>query len=637
MAERHDDAQAEKGQHTTRRTFVKTVGVAATAALGSSTFGGATAAETTVDLGEEGLSNGDNIDSYLEEHFTDGNRVLIPAGEYEYTGAGLGGDKGNCALVGSPDGVTFNRPDDPETTVRPGIRATSGTVRVENITVKGKRGQEQSRWRVGAAEGATMEVVNVNMPDGTVDGSDSTGLYAGTDHAGTLRIQSCYLEGFGNVALYVSDPYTGGNGKVVVEDCVLRNTNAAGVRFAPGDSVIRGCYFEATETAPAEEGGGVAQRGIKFDDAGQDVVVEDCDFVWGDPGGPCFDFHERGQGGSGVVRNCRIRNDSDSAPIDTEWDVQGNWSGENISLTGSGDTELPEGFEAVTGSEATAPNTDYAIWTPVGDSSAGTTESGSTDVTSADSSNASTETNTTEESTESTETESENTETETETTETEETETETTETETATESASNETAAETDEPEADDDSSDDSSSTEPSTPTPESSNASALSASDSSANESSVGDVVTEDSSSSGESEDGSTTITGQLVDSSADDSASASSAPERDSDESSESPSGDAESESEASQPLPKRIEIDGTGDAEEGAMYGFAVSGDLVVDEERTVVKGGTTLEAKKRATDGSSSSGRVCNGVAAYYYSGEVRSIDVHGKADVNRFQD
>ncbi|MBX0294047.1 hypothetical protein [Haloarcula nitratireducens] len=625
MAKRHDDGQAEKGQRTTRRTFVKTVGIAATAALGSSTFGGATAAETTVDLGEQGLSNGDNIDSYLEEHFTDGNEVLIPAGEYEYTGAGLGGDKGNCALVGSPDGVTFNRPDDPETTVRPGIRATSGTVRVENITVKGKRGQEQSRWRVGAAEGATMEVVNVNMPDGTVDGSDSTGLYAGTDHAGTLRIRSCYLEGFGNVALYVSDPYAGSNGKVVVEDCVLRNTNAAGVRFAPGDSVIRGCYFEATETAPAEEGGGVAQRGVKFDDAGQDVVVEDCDFVWGDPGGPCFDFHERGEGGSGVVRNCRIRNDSDSAPIDTEWDVQGNWSGENISLTGSGDTELPEGFEAVTGSEATAPNTDYAIWTPVGDSSAGTTESGSSNVTSADSSDASTETNTTEASTESTETETESTETETENTET------------ATESASNETAAETDESEADDGSSDDSASTEPSTPTPESSNASAPSASNSSANESSVGDASAEDDSSSGESEADSTTITGTLADSQSDDSSPASASSETASDESSESSSDDAKSESEASQPLPNRIEIDGTGDAEESAMYGLDVSGDLVVDEERTVVKGGTTLEAKERAVRGSSASGRVCNGVAAYYYSGEVRSIDVHGKADVNRFRD
>ncbi|WP_135302757.1 hypothetical protein [Haloarcula amylovorans] len=621
MAERHDDAQAEKGQHTTRRTFVKTVGVAATAALGSSTFGGATAAETTVDLGEQGLSNGDNIDSYLEEHFTDGNEVLIPAGEYEYTGAGLGGDKGNCALVGSADGVTFNRPDDPETTVRPGIRATSGTVRVENITVKGKRGQEQSRWRVGAAEGATMEVVNVNMPDGTVDGSDSTGIYAGTDHAGTLRVKSCYFEGFGNVALYVSDPYTGGNGKVVVEDCVFRNTNAAGVRFAPGDSVIRGCYFEATETAPAEEGGGVAQRGIKFDDAGQNVVIEDCDFVWGDPGGPCFDFHERGQGGAGVVRNCRIQNNSDNAPVDTEWDIQGNWSGENINLTGSGNTELPSGFEAVTGSEATAPNTDYAIWTPIGDG-ADASGSGSSNETSADTSDASIGTNTTEKPTERTETETESTET-------------------ATDNASNETSTETGESETDGGSSDDSSTTEPSTSTPESSNASALSTSDSSANESAVesaaNEASTDNDTSSGDSEENSTTITGQLAGSSADEESSDNAASEGDSDETSERSSDDAESESEASQPLPKRIEIDGTGDAEEGAMYGFAVSGDLVVDEERTVVKGGTTLAAKKRAANGSSASGRVCNGVAAYYYSGQVRSIDVHGKADVNRFQD
>ncbi|WP_254278583.1 carbohydrate-binding protein [Haloarcula marina] len=379
MAKRQSDDPAAKDNHTNRRTFMKTVGVAAAAAVGSTAVGSTLAAENTVDLADEGLQNGDLIDPYLEDHFDDGNKVLIPAGEYDYTGDGLGGEKANCALIGSADGVVFNRPD-PEETVRPSIQATDGTVRVANITVRGERGVEQSRWRVGAEEGATMEVFNVNVPDGTVDGSDSTGIYAGSDHAGTLHVKGCYFEGLGNVALYVSDPYTGEDGQVIVEDCVFRNSNSSMIRFAPSESIIRGCYFEATETAPSEEGygGGDSLRAIKIDDAGDDVVIEDCDFYWGETGGVCVDFHERGEGGSGVVRDLRIYNEN-SDVFDTEWDVEGNWSGENIDISGPGSTDLPSGFSGATGGDAESPNTDYAIWTPVnGDGSTSTDGSGST-------------------------------------------------------------------------------------------------------------------------------------------------------------------------------------------------------------------------------------------------------------------
>jgi len=47
---------------------MKTVGLAATAAVGTVAVGKRGSAATTVDLAEKGLTNGDNIDSYLEEH-----------------------------------------------------------------------------------------------------------------------------------------------------------------------------------------------------------------------------------------------------------------------------------------------------------------------------------------------------------------------------------------------------------------------------------------------------------------------------------------------------------------------------------------------------------------------------------------
>ena len=357
---------------------MKTVGLAATAAAGTAAVGSRGSAATVVNLGDEGLSSGDNIDQYIEDHFTNGNEVHVPAGEYEYTGAGLGGDKANCSLVGSPDGVTFNRPGT-DAVIRPTLWATSGTVRIENITVKGKRGQEQSRWRVGAAEGATVEVVNVNMPDGTVDGSDSTGIYAGTDHAGTLKVQHCFFSDFGNVACYVSDPYVEGNGKVIVEDCDFVNTGMSALRLAPGDSEVRRCYFEATKKASSSHVGW-NQRGIKIDDAGKNVVVEDCDFLWNDPGRTAIKFDDKGEGGTGVMRNLRIANRGDDPTFAQDWSVEGNWTGENIHLTGSGDHNAPSGFQTVTGSNAKKPNTEYKVWTPAG-SQSGSGDGGSTDAT----------------------------------------------------------------------------------------------------------------------------------------------------------------------------------------------------------------------------------------------------------------
>ncbi|MDS0281772.1 hypothetical protein [Haloarcula onubensis] len=491
MAGNHRTGKTGKAQRTTRRTFMRTVGAGATAAAaGTASIGGVAGAETTVDLGAEGLRNGDLIDPYLEEFFTDGTEVRVPAGEYDYTGAGLGGDKANCALVGSADGVTFTRPDDPEVEVRPTVTATEGTVRIENVTIRGKRGEAQSRWRVGAEEGATMEVFNVNLPDGTVDGSDSTGLYAGSDHAGTLHCKACYFERLGNVAMYVSDAYTGGDGRVVVEDCVFRNVNSSMVRFAPTDSVVRGCYFEGTEEPPAYRTGGTTLRGIKVDDPGTGAVIEDCDFYFTRGASP-IRLHYRGEGGSGTIRDVRIYNDGDGAAIRQDWETEGDWSGQNIHLTGSGNLDVPEHFETVTGDDAAAPDTDYSVWTPVeGDGN------------------------------------------------------------------STETA-------------------EPVAARP-----------------------LTLDA-------DGATDGLRALQDDS-----------------------------NAGPDPLPNRIEIDGTGDAEESAYYEFAVTGNLTIDEARTAVGSGETLWLTGDITEGYVS-GHVRNGVDAFFYSGHLERIEIDGDADINVF--
>lgn len=335
MARHSDDGCSGKDRLTTRRTLLKAAGVSALAFGAGSAVGTAGATPIsdgeTVDLGEKGLSDGDSIDSYLESHFASDTVVHVPAGEYTYTGAGLDGSYSNAALLGSSEGVVLHRPDDSDTPVRPTITATGGSVRIENLTIKGTHGQRQSRWRVGATDGARMELLNVNMPDGAVGDSNATGIYAGTDHAGTLWLTHCHFSNFGNVALDVSDPYKGSNGTVVVEDCDFSNTGTAAVKLGADDSVVRGCYFEATDTAPVGPGE-QTQRAIVVDGPGTGLVIDDCDFNWTDAGSTPIEFTVTSTGGDGAIRNVRMT-DPGTGLFSADWDIDSAWTGENINVT----------------------------------------------------------------------------------------------------------------------------------------------------------------------------------------------------------------------------------------------------------------------------------------------------------------
>ncbi|WP_324662068.1 hypothetical protein [Haloarcula sediminis] len=149
MAGNHRNATCGKANHTSRRRFIRTVGVGATtAAVGTASTGTGLGATNTVDLGAEGLGNGDLIDPYFEEFFNGGTAVHVPAGEYDFGGGGLDGAYANAALVGSADGVTLTRSVDPEAEARQTTVETDGQVRIENVAIRGERGGNS---RVGPA------------------------------------------------------------------------------------------------------------------------------------------------------------------------------------------------------------------------------------------------------------------------------------------------------------------------------------------------------------------------------------------------------------------------------------------------------------------------------------------------------
>jgi hypothetical protein len=367
---------------TTRRSVLKLAGAAGLAAVTAGTAAAAPSGDfdRTVNLGNKGLSSGDTIDSYLSEHFTSGTKVEIPAGEYNWNGGGLAGSYSDAALVGQGD-VILNRPR-PEVQVRPNVTATGGTVTIQNITVHGKAGYDQSRIRVAADSGANLVFNNFNLPHGTVDDSDSIGIYAGQDHAGHLLIENSYFSKWGNLALYLKAPGNrngGAGGPIEVANCVFVNNNAAAVKFGSSDSHVHDSLIVNDEVAPAYYNGAVSQRGLKIDVPGDNLLIENMDFYHTEVGAmPIILDVSDGQGGSGTIRNCRIHNDASTPAIVEEWDTQGYWEGENIHLTGSGDLSVPSHFQDIcTGDGCEVPNLDPEADRSSGDGTSGNGDSGS--------------------------------------------------------------------------------------------------------------------------------------------------------------------------------------------------------------------------------------------------------------------
>ncbi|GAA0676704.1 hypothetical protein [Natronoarchaeum mannanilyticum] len=344
----------ERGSPTVdRRAYLKFAGAAGLTAGTASLLGG-TAAAAAVDLGEEGLEDGDTIDGYLEEHFTSGNEVHIPPGDYDWNGGGLSGSYSNAALIGDgePGAVQLHHPEGEYR--YNAVRAQSGEVRLENITIRGAAGGEEAKLRAEApGSDARMVLDKVWLPDGVVDGADGVGLYVGAEHAGTIEFVDCYVEDFSDNGLYASAP--GGSyddaegGRVIVEGGLYKNNNISNVRLGTDDSVAREVTMVHDADSPPNDGVW-NQRNLRIRQGGENILVENCD-IYHDRGSyypvelsPLFD------GGSGVIRNTRIYTNSSNQAVRSH---DADWRTENVHLTGDGNFDI--GVPAsgtVTGSDA---------------------------------------------------------------------------------------------------------------------------------------------------------------------------------------------------------------------------------------------------------------------------------------------
>ncbi len=302
------------------------------------TLSGSAAAET-VYLDEEGLSDGDLIDPYLEDYFVSGNTVYVPPGDYEYQGSGLEGGYSNAALIGdgAADDVQLHHPDGQNR--YDAIWAESGTVRLENLTFRGVQGGEEGKLRAEARDpDATMVLERVWQPDGVYASEDAVGFYVGAEHAGTVRFVDCYAEDFNDNGLYASapgnpdDPDSAG-GRVVVEGGLYKNNNITGVRLGSTDSYASQVTIVNDALAPANDGVN-NQRGFWIRQGGDDVTIEDCDVYHGVDDWRPFEFDNDAAGGSGEIRNSRFYTESSDAVVEY---TDADYTADGIHLTGSGD------------------------------------------------------------------------------------------------------------------------------------------------------------------------------------------------------------------------------------------------------------------------------------------------------------
>lgn len=358
MAQGHDEDGKGKERLTgsdsatgiDRRTCLRLAGSAA-AVFGVTTLSGSALGATTVNLGDEGLSEGDVIDPYLEEHFVDGNEVHVPEGTYQWEGDGFG-ETANASLIGDGAGAVLDTGDG--FYLSENIVATSGTVHIKNLTHKGEVDGSDYWSRIGvwAESGATLVFENFNRPDGAAPDTDHGGFYVPDNHEGELLFKCCHVEGFSNNGLYGSSA----NGVVGVEGGLWRNNNVASIRLGSDGSYVRGSTIVHDEPIPTDSGGGNNGRGIWIRESGSNIQIDDCDITFRDVDGATGPILMHGDASSstGSITNVRIRNEGDDDAISTD----GDWDGDTISLTGDGNLDYPSDFTNVCeGSDCESPTT----------------------------------------------------------------------------------------------------------------------------------------------------------------------------------------------------------------------------------------------------------------------------------------
>ncbi len=310
---------------------------------------------STVNLNEEGLTQGATIDPYFDLHVSNNTRVEIEPGTYQWNRTEPSGNWQDVHIIGLGDfgDVVLDIGTNNNNGIN--INASGDSVLlIENLTVVGTLTDGNNRIRSDArTEGSEVIWKRCRLLDGNAAGvsSGAQGWYVGshngsTPHVGTLRLLWCQADWFVDNGCYL-DGYAGAQrGQTIVVGGLYQNNNISHVRLGNDYSTAyrvtidvydyRGSYTrnqrgfwlrrpDGTESTPENE-----------------VLVDNCDirYASGTVGTGAVTLTQHlGSSASGLIRNVRIENNSND--VYAVFDGSGgsvDYRFEDIHITGSGDT-----------------------------------------------------------------------------------------------------------------------------------------------------------------------------------------------------------------------------------------------------------------------------------------------------------
>lgn len=286
----------------------------------------------TINLNDEGLTDGDTIDPHLQDHVRDGMEVVIPDGSYEWAGDWLGGQYSDV-VIRAPNRVELQAGDGHDYDLT--LVADGGDVLVENLSIRGQA-DGKNAVRCGAQGEYQLTLKSFYQPDGSKDtGSGRQGIFVPQGVSGTVRLEDCLVRGFEDNGVYGSPPGHGAGGTVEVIGGRYEYNGVSNVRIGSDGSVIRGVEIRSDGSTHNP------QRGIYLRQEAT-VTVENTDIRM-DSGVGAIVCYGNGRHYDGTFKDNRIRTNGGAAfhvgnNGSTDFDSSGNHH------TGSGPTAHPDEY-----------------------------------------------------------------------------------------------------------------------------------------------------------------------------------------------------------------------------------------------------------------------------------------------------
>lgn len=351
--------------------------------------------DTTINLGDEGLNQGDTIDSYFDQYLGEGVELVIPSGEYQWEMGGLA-PYPNCHIRGEGGlgGVILDREG---ATGEVDLWLSGGVMVIENIDVYGQTPADTGGFNVRVEDPGgelifkRFRIVHGLEPDPL---EQANGVYMDSyrpeddskydGHYGTLRFLWSMVTRYGDNGLYCDGPIMDPDalGQVIVVGGHYRLNNISNIRIGHYGHTVYGATIEATGDRENlayhdYDDGYNNQRGVRIR---QPAAYDNYDFLEESNNlvDQCEFHYPEGAGGSGLfviaggtdpdkttgrLLRSRFQNESDVPAIrDAHEDVSvdGQWQAWDCHLRGSGDTssDLTLRGSSMVGSGANQVDTD---------------------------------------------------------------------------------------------------------------------------------------------------------------------------------------------------------------------------------------------------------------------------------------